>query len=582
MLRLVLAIVLLSPPVGVLAATFVAPNENAALFPRDQIPLDTDTMRELSGHLTELARREHKNDPAQLRATAQILAIAARLDPTNRAAREIAKALANEQPVDPPEGDLNHPLRQAWGIADWLVSPEAGEAGNLLGNQTIDALAVINPRSPLAKLHKPKNEAERWGKVVPQLAAYQRGASNHAHPAPKAVPAPIIRPPILLHQAAVQTPLFLYDAELRRHLRIARVTMKIVPEEELESLNFSLNPNVDSPFVEASQFHLRSLLQKRWPHLPIEKTAQLSLNQESYASKNEQAISGAAALLLHAALTGKELRPDVVIVGTLTAEGALTRPRQSWNYLRALRVAEGGRLLVPSSFQSELNAILALEDPGFFLRWEVLLVDSVATALELASAQGDPEALAGTAATFQNLRNIGRRDDVGQLCVNARVREHLSEILTAVPFHYSAKMLLTQGDALERPTRVERPVAARILRSAIDPLVGIANNPLEEANARRLLSAGEASRAEIERFTKIIAPSDSDLIREANELAQLVETIGRGMRDGEMRDGTMFYRQVPLPTYFQGLQKRLSAFLKKIVPFTQETFPDPFESAPGP
>ena len=39
------------------AEVYVGPDPFAALFPRDKLPIDTDTMRELSRHLTSVSRR---------------------------------------------------------------------------------------------------------------------------------------------------------------------------------------------------------------------------------------------------------------------------------------------------------------------------------------------------------------------------------------------------------------------------------------------------------------------------------------------------------------------------------------------
>ncbi len=559
-------------PPSLPADVYVGPDPAAALFRRDKIPIDTDTMRELSRHLTDLARREMARDPVQLRATAQLLAIALRLDPANRPARETDKALREERPVDPFGGDINAPLRQTWGIADWLVDPKAGEAGGRLGHQIIDALVVINPRSPLAKLHDPQGETARWQNVVQPLAAYRRSPEPEKSPAPpQPEPPPIERPPILLRQASTQTPLFLYDKDLRRHLRIVTLQMQVEELAQPDPFTFSLLPAIESPYIDSARNEARKLLEKSWPNLPIQHIARISTGEERYASKNEQAISGPAALLMHAALAGKQLRPDVIFVGELTPDGNLTRPRQSWDYLRALRVTGGGRLLVPADFEPELRAMIALEDPAFFLRWEVLIVSSLEVALSLAAVDGDPEGLAVTSGLYTELREVSRNKDVGQLCVNAKVRERLTEIVSKAPFHYSARMLLTQGNAAERPTRVEREVAARILRSAVEPLSGIVRPPLSQLSAKRLITTGEASGAEIKRFAKFISPKEQDLVKEAREIAQLAEALGQGKRDGDLREGVVYYRKIPLADYHHGLQTRFSAYLRKLAPFTRET-----------
>lgn len=567
-------------PAQLPGTAYIGPDLAAILFPRDQIPIDTDTMRELSRHLTDLAIRPTDDTPEQARATAQLLALAIRLDPANRPALDTDKSLRAGKQVGPFEGDIDQPLRQAWGIADWLVDPASGTGGKTLGRLIIDALAVINPRSPLAKLHDPEGEPARWNKVVPALNAYQKAPDPT--PSPEAAippPPPVKRSPILLRQGVARTPLFLYDDSLRRILRIAPLEMKIEESARNDVLTFALSPEADSPDLVAARQNVRKTLERQWPHLPVQTVARISTGGARYASGNEQAISGPAALLMHAALTGKALRDNVILVAKVDAKGSLTRPRQSWSYLRALRIAPGGRLLVAPDFEPELRAMIALEDPSFFLRWEVLIVSSIETALNLASEKSDPAGLAATSQIYEELREVGKDKDVGQLCVNAKFRERLTEIRSRVPFHYSAKMLLTQGDATLRPTRVEREVAGRILRSAVEPISTIARTSLAQLNAKRLLTAGEAANSEIERFSKFISPEDGDLLKAAREVAQLTLDLGQGKRDGGLRDGVIYYRKTPLPTYHSRLRSTFADLLGTLAPYTGESLPAP--SIPG-
>jgi len=566
-----LALLLCFIPAQVPGAVYIAPDPAPILFPRDRIPIDTDTMRELSRHLTDLATREPDGTAEQNRATAQLLALAIRLNPANRSALETDKALREGQAVDRFEGDINQPLRQAWGIANWLLDPASGAAGKTLGTLVIDALAVINPRNPLVKLHEPEGELERWEKVVPSLDAY-KATPEPKTPAPPAIaPAPAVeRPPILLGQASTKSPLFLLDGDRRRSLRIVALDMKIVEAPQSDVLSFSMQPETEFPDIASARENVQKVLEQRWPDLPIRRVAHISTGTDRYAPNNGQAVSGPAALLIYSALTGKPLRPGVTLVAEVASDGSLTRPRQSWSYLRALRISPGGRLLVPPDFEPELRAMIALEDPAFFLRWEVLIVSSIDTALNLASENSDPAGLAATSQLYGELREVGQDKDVGQLCVNAKVRERLSEIAIRAPFHYSAKMLLVQGDATLRPTRVEREVAGRIVRSAIEPIGGFSRLSLSQLSAKRLLTASEATSAEIERFARFISPDDNDLVKEAREVAQLTQTLGQGKRDGSLRNGVTYYRDTPLATYHSRFQSKFTALRQKLAPFTGE------------
>ena len=179
-----LALLLCLLPAKLPGAGYIGPDPAPILFRRDLVPIDTDTMRELSGYLTDLATREPDGTPEQTRATAQLLALAIRLNPANRSALETDKSLRAGQAVDSFEGDINQPLRQVWGIADWLLDPASGAGGKDLGNLVVDALAVINPQNPLVRLQDPEGELERWKHVVPTLAAYQRPPEQETPPPP--------------------------------------------------------------------------------------------------------------------------------------------------------------------------------------------------------------------------------------------------------------------------------------------------------------------------------------------------------------------------------------------------------------
>ncbi|MBB23031.1 MAG: hypothetical protein CMN04_09155 [Roseibacillus sp.] len=578
-----LALLLCLLPAKLPGEAYIGPDPAPILFRRDLVPIDTDTMRELSGYLTDLATREPDGTPEQTRATAQLLALAIRLNPANRSALETDKTLRAGQAVDSFEGDINQPLRQAWGIADWLLDPASGAGGKALGNLVVDALAVINPQNPLVRLQDPEGELERWKHVVPTLEAYQRPPEQKTPPPPVAPPPPPVeRPPILLGQASTKTPLFLLDRDRRRSLRLVPLSMKVMELPQGDILTFSLEPKTESPDIASARVNVRKVLEQRWPDLPIGRIAQLSTGIDRYAPNNGQAISGPAALLIHSSLTGRPLRPGVTLVAEVASDGSLTRPLQSWSYLRALRLAPGGRLLVAPDFEPELRAMIALEDPAFFLRWEVLIVSSIDTALNLASENSDPAGLAATSQLYEELRDVGRDKDVGQLCVNAKVRERLSEITSRVPFHYSAKMLLVQGDATLRPTRVEREVAGRILRSALEPVGRISQLPLSQLSAKRLLTAGETTSAEIERFSKFISPADKDLLQEAQEVAQLTQILGKGKQDGGLRDGVTYFRNTPLPAYQSRLRSKFAALRQKLAPFTRESVQPALPDDPPP
>ncbi len=593
-MRFLLLFLLLALPLP--AAVFVPPEDTKPLFRRDLLPIDTDTMRALSSQLTALARRDPADNGLQLRATAQLLAIATRLDPTNRPARELGRRLAaGEAPLGPPNLDLNLALGRSWHIVDWLLEPEAGPEGRRLGQQLLDALRVLDPRHPHSKRHDADGEAARWSGIVAELSRFNdlppadppkpptRNSDPPPPPAPppEPPPPPVKRPPILMRQGSVRTPLYLYDQDFKQHLLIAPIAMDVLTSEDPGPLTFTLSPEFKSPLLDSAREKVRRSLERTWPNLPGRSLAVLESGGRRYASRNATAISGPASLLLHAALAGKTLRSDVVFVGDLHDDGALTRPRWSWDYLRALRKGEGGRLLVPPDLQAELRALIALESSGFYLKWEVLVVSSLDVALSLASVGGDPEGLAAASATFAEVRRVAEGKDVGQLCVNSHVRKRLGEIQGKAPFHSSASLLLLQGSG-QRPNHVEREVAARILRSGVEPLAYLTRAPLSSLSPQRIDAAAASARSEIDRFAKFFDPRDAALHQEAVQLSGLARALARGKQIGKAgpQGNILIPPGVPLSSLQQQLQTRFSAYLRNLAPYTGESFPPTPPAAP--
>ncbi|NIP95011.1 MAG: hypothetical protein GWO24_16820 [Akkermansiaceae bacterium] len=581
-------------------AEFVAPDNSKTLFRRDLVPIDTDTMRALSSHLTRLARREMDEQARQLRATAQLLAIAIRLDPANRPARDLSRRLAEGHRIHlPARGDLTHAMAETWQITDWLLRPEAGSEGHLLGRRIVDALHVIDPLHPLSRRHNPEGEVARWSGIVAGLDRFRikarptpvpsersQGPPGTADPPANPVPPapPVKRSPVLLRRASIQTPLFINASLPDQELRVVPLSMNIVEYQDPEPLTITLQPEFTSPFLDLARQRVRRSLEANWPHLPLSTVARLTTGGSPYAPRNGTAVSGPASLLLHAALTGKPLRREIAFVSDLREDGSLTRPLWSWDYIHALRSGAGGRLLVPPDLMGELLAMLVLEDPGFFLKWEVLVVRSLDETLELASEGADPEGVAAAAQMFEDVRRVSEGNDVGQLCVNLRVRERLREIQSVAPHHFSSAMLLLQGSGQQRPIRFERRITARILRSAVEPLAGLIRQAADPLPARRIDAAAQAARAGADRFAGLFETRDAALHQEAVAVTDLARALARASQLAKPdQEGTLITPEgVTVSSVRQHLQASFTAFLERLAPETGESIPSEADPTPNP
>ena len=183
---------------------------------------------------------------------------------------------------------------------------------------------------------------------------------------------------------------------------------------------------------------------------------------------------------------------------------------------------------------------------------------------------------------FAELQTRAEGKAVGPLCVNPTFRSWLKdEILPAAPNHFSASMLLMQGN-LERPTRIERGVAARILRSGLDPLADLGKAPLAKLSPSGIKAVVTAVQSDIQPFTKYFRTEDDELTKEALTLLERALTFGRRLQFATKGpDGVlMAHSDTPMSTLQQEFREELETFNRKLAPHTGERFPDPVAPPP--
>lgn len=523
-------------------AVFVPPDEVQPLFARDALPMDADRMRELSDALTVLARRPMAGDPAQERATAQLLALASRLNPANRRSRDLSRQLAAGGEVAPAHPrELAAARSRSWELAEWLHAEDTGPEGQLVGQQLIDALRIVDPGHPGGASHQAAGEDQRWKGVVAPLSRFQpRAEPPDPSPPPKPDPPepalpPVPRPPappIRLAEAQLLTPLEVLLGQSRQTALVPlslRVTQ--APEHEELELSFQPVPRSDDAQEALRNCRARALevLAGKWGRLPEHQLATLENGgNAAYSSRNATALSGPAALLLSSAISGKPLRKDLIFLGDVASDGSIAPPPLAWHYLHTLRGGQGGRLLVPLGFEAQLRALLALEEPDFFIRYEVVAVRTLDQALRMAVDHPDTDPLAETDQDFARFREITAPASIGPLAVNKHVRERLGKILAANPGHLSAKMILLQGSS-RRPTRLDRSTLALELQRCLDPMAWILRDGLDprQLQAADLESAYEACRRQLDPLESVVDRPERPLHAESREIVGLLRTIAR-------------------------------------------------------
>ena len=95
----------LSASMAMGAGPFVAPAEGPIPFRRDRVPLDVDAMHGLSHHILLISKGLNHETSVGRRASAQAIALALALDPSNREARDLAVQLVDGQSPPVPGGE---------------------------------------------------------------------------------------------------------------------------------------------------------------------------------------------------------------------------------------------------------------------------------------------------------------------------------------------------------------------------------------------------------------------------------------------------------------------------------------------
>jgi hypothetical protein len=306
--------------------------------------------------------------------------------------------------------------------------------------------------------------------------------------------------------------------------------------EDSHSFSVKIGPGGEGDQLEKIRSNIRRLLVAK--HGAQTRGVRITINssqlEKSLESHKLHSISAASAVLASAALTGRE--PDAIILGLVDGDGLYKMPTGLWDQLQALGKGSGRRLILPAEAATILPSILALEKPGFFMDYEVLLAADYKQLLELAAKT--PEGpLASATAKFREIRERAGTQDLRLYIANTFVKQRLMAVLQEAPAHFSAKMLLTQA-AGNRPTLVARAVLASELRRALEPMKWLVrdndgdgqNDWLGSAEIAKLGQTYETCRSQVEAFERYADKADRPLIERAKELTAAIRNLDRATR----------------------------------------------------
>jgi len=533
------------------AAGFVAPAEGPVAFRRDRVPLDADTMASLSKQLGTLATGIDFSTATGRRTAAQMLALATALDPSNSTARELISTLQNgSQPLKTNPADLEKYQAKIWQYIGWLETPEAGDQGKALAACLADVIAVSDAGNPRSEVIRAAGERGAWTGWIPTVSAYEAKALT-ANDAPAQDPAKTLptAPQIGLTKAEVHTPIWQrVGKEIPRESNnseppkwaLSSAPLRMTAEKAAEDSEGSNDFNIivraapDGGRLQKLENTIKKLLKNQHDRLPAGWDVTITSDelQNSVLSGKRQSISGAAAVLASAAITGQE--PNATIIGIVDEKGAFKLSSGFWDQLDSLGKGNGGRLVLPAPAAEYLPSILALERPQFFLDYEVVLASNFQELLDL-SAKVSNETIARVSAKFHEIRSKAGSQPVGQYVANSFIRRRLADLAQEAPYHFSARMLAVQG-AGNRPTQVPRAVLVPELRRAIESVAWLVNpedsflGQVDSARIEKITQTFETCRSQVERLDRYVAKEDRDLFVRVKEMVSGIRTLERAAR----------------------------------------------------
>jgi hypothetical protein len=523
-----------------MAADFVPPAEGPLPFRRDKLPLDADTMSALSRQLAGMAAAAAAKEPGELRALAQMTALALALDPENRAARElIASMRSGGEPAAAAAGAATP--HRAWQLLAWLEMPEAGADGQALAACLGDVLARADAGHPKARARRAAGEQGAWQDWVAAEAAFapaeepEESAPETSEPTEEMTAEEKPSEPVktlALRDLELEMPIWHFDRQSQKMVlgqvavqMHARIRAGKDGEDDVGGPTFRVAGEDLGQRLSPSLRQVENALASRHGTLPKGLSFTLGFDKAGYPiARNGQALSGTAALLAEGALSGAI--PTASALAVVGEDGKLELPPRFWQTLRALSaLPAGGRLILPDQAAEYLTALVVLDDAAFFMKNEVLLAGSVDEIWNLAAASPEAEVADGLK-RFDEIRKVGQDKPLGTFVAHPATQQRLRELVALMPEHASARLLALQGSG-SRPRFLQRSILAREIRSALEPVGYVTERNPNGLDPGRLETLREASREKLERLAGYIDIRDRDLHKAALDTTDSLRTLIR-------------------------------------------------------
>jgi hypothetical protein len=525
------------------AAPFVLPSEETPPFRRDQLPIDTDSMGYLSRDMTMLSQTAALDSAPDRRAAAQALALALALDPSNSEARDILSSIAKETRIrHPDEEKLTQAKARIWQFLGWLATPEAGTDGNLLADLMRDSASMLDPGNPSAVALRDSPEQGIWDDWVAPLQEFEEkriadnsGSEGKKPDEPKKKDPTDSIPKITLTEASVRTVLYAYDKKSDGYEFGNTVLHMQAEADHHDGLEIRI-PCDEEEEWQVNEFvidRIRTALESTSGLLlPPGKITFRAGDGDLYSfRKSNVTITGPAFVLASAAMTG--IVPDATVIGVIDENNKLTAPSYVYYFMEKLLDGEGGRLVIPAAAADSFAALLTLEKPEFFLKYEVFVANTPEEFASLCAKSPDKKS-AEISARFKEIKDKANGATLGPYLANKFVRQRLLEISAEAPYHLSAKLLAIQGSSQRPPRSLSREMLGAMIWHAIAPLKrveDVTTEWIDESASGKIDTLYDETRAELDLLDRYTERADRELLERAKKLAGELRDLSKAFRN---------------------------------------------------
>jgi hypothetical protein len=224
--------------------------------------------------------------------------------------------------------------------------------------------------------------------------------------------------------------------------QVTKMSLTALPSLDNAPSTLKFNQSVGSDMAKALN-EVSKFAQLRHNGLPAGHAIELGF-ADKYIDKDGPSAAVACALLLEAAITGKEWDPAFAVTGDMNADGSVQPIGGVQAKVRG--ATKGGCKIVgiPSKNEKAISDILVLEGPAPLVQIGVFSISKFDEALALADPKR-ADALARALAELENVRNVLSRMSSPQVLGTLRTQQaqsRLQYILQAAPNCLSAKYLL--------------------------------------------------------------------------------------------------------------------------------------------